>query len=782
MTEFITSISKYLNTYTITGAIAFVLLFYLYQVLLIEIIRHRISKAIKDIHPIDILSKSKLLAIAEAYRGNLNIEHENNKKINLPSAEFFSMDNVCKAYKVNLRQLDTAAGTLVGLGLFGTFWGLTVGISNFEGSTTEQIQLSIKMLLDGMSTAFVTSLAGMFASLIYIPIDKYCRNRLAKTLYTLTEKLDNEYYIDDITLSVKNQKAMFTDLYMNMKGILTAQTQLILDQTKSNSLMLHEKLVYRNENNEEVSIGNAIREILTENTEQSRALKSFSTDIADNLTNLSDALNDGFENRLAKPLQEKFVALIENVDTRTRLIIEHIDNMSAQLASPATDMIQSIVDELKESMLNIVSEFKQNISSSTSTELEGLVTQLGTATDTMAEFPRNMANISTALEVTIDEVKSAVADISNTSANTSSAAMQQMQEQVTLATGAISSAINEVRDVMGNLTQTSQQQSNEMTNKLAEAAEKMGLFLDGTVTNLSTSVQTSMEDITREIGQMISQISTTSANTNETAMKQMQEQVNFATDAMNATIDEVKNVMGGITQSSQQQNDNMMSNLTSATEKISHFLDDTVTNLSASVANSMRDITTDVNDKQAELLALQESTTSKTKELLSTFNQGLEKLEKMNEYIAGTMDMFQQAQGHITGSTEHLKDITADMKSSTELFNRTQSDYSNRMQLIQQNSQSSLQSISTMMEEASNVSDDYANKFEIIKTGLSSIFGQIQSGLTEYSKTVQNSTQEYLNKYASSLTNTTDALASTINQQEQVIEELTEAINSFKHR
>ena len=782
MTEIITRISEYVNTTTITGAIVFVFFFYLAQELLIEVLRHKISKAVNDSHPLDVLAKSKLKTVNEAYRSSINIEHELKKKSNMPAAEFFSMSNTCKAYWVNLRQLDTASGTLVGLGLLGTFWGLTVGISNFQGSNTEQIQTSIQMLLDGMSTAFVTSLAGMFFSLLYIPFDKFCRNRLAKALYTLTEKLDNEYYIDDVTLAVQNQKVMFTDLYMNMKNILTAQTQLIMEQAKSDSLMLQNKLVYKNANNEEVSIGNAIREILAENAEQSRALKSFSTDLADNLINLSDTLSESFEHRLAKPLQEKFVALIENVDTRTRLIIEHIDSMSAQLASPATDMIQGIVDELKESMVHIVSEFKQNISSSTSTELEGLVAQLGTATNTMAEFPRNMANMSSALDTTINEVKKAVADISSTSANTSSAAMQQMQEQVTLATGAISSAINEVRDVMGNLTQSSQQQSDEMTRKLAEAAERMGQFLDGTVNNLSTSVHSSMEEIAKEIGQMVAQISTTSASTNETAMKQMQEQVNFATDAMNTTLNEVKNVVSGMTQSSQQQNDNMMGNLSSATEKMSQFLDETVANLSASVTNSMKDITADVNDKQAELLELQESTTSKTKELLSTFNQGLEKLEKMNEYIAGTMDMFQQAQGHITGSTEHLKDITADMKSSTELFNRTQTEYSNKMQLFQQSSQNSLQSISAMMEEAGTMSGDYAEKFEVIKSGLSTIFGQIQSGLTEYSKTVQSSTQEYLNKYATNLTNTTDALASTISQQQDVIIELTEAINSFKRR
>jgi hypothetical protein len=71
-------------------------------------------------------------------------------------------------------------------------------------------------------------------------------------------------------------------------------------------------------------------------------------------------------------------------------------------------------------------------------------------------------------------------------------------------------------------------------------------------------------------------------------------------------------------------------------------------------------------------------------------------------------------------------------------------------------------------------------KFEIIKQGLGSIFSQLQNGLTEYSRTVQHTTQKYLDQYSSSLTTTTDALSSAIQQQNEVVEMLVESLNSHK--
>jgi len=663
---------EYINIPNISAAIIIIVfIMFVWQAYKVCLLYKVIEKAYKSDDILGALSKTKLSALKEAYEKSICIEITGRKQTNTLSFEFFSEFNTCNAQRINLRLLDTASGTLVGLGLLGTFFGLTIGIKDFDSTSTQTIQKSIEMLLGGMGTAFLTSLVGMFLSMVYTFFDKFWRNRLSKHIYVLTKKLDSLYYIDDRTLDNLNEEALAKSISVSIRDVVQNEIRSVVDT-------LNNKLTYKNSEGETILLGNAIREILTENIEQSKALKSFSTDLA-------LELNNGFDETLSRQMQQKILPLMENVDTTTKAIVEHIDKMAEQVSSPATEMIQSVVDELKNSMTSIIAEFNTGLSGSATNELENLAVQLGTAAQSMADFPNNMANISATLQVTIEEVKSAVSEISNTSANANSTAMQQMQEQITFATGAISNAISEVRDVMGSITQSSQQQSNEMVNKLAVAAEQMGTFLNGTITRLSTSVQESIENIT-----------------------------------------------------------------------------------------------TDVNNKQADLIALQEDTTAQTRKLLETFNIGLERLEKMNEYITGTMNMFQQAQGQISGSTAHLQTITGDMKLATQLFNRSQVEYSTKMEEMQRNSQRGIDSLTTLLSNTGEMSQDYVEKFEIIKQGLGSIFAQLQQGLSEYSRTVQTTTQRYLDQYSTSLTNTTDALSSTIQQQNEVVEMLVESLNSHK--
>ena len=221
----------------------------------------------------------------------------------------------------------------------------------------------------------------------------------------------------------------------------------------------------------------------------------------------------------------------------------------------------------------------------------------------------------------------------------------------------------------------------------------------------------------------------------------------------------------------------MINKLSDATEKIGTFLDNTIMSLSSSVQNSMKSITDDVSNKQADLIALQEDTTSQTKKLLEAFNEGLGRLEKMNEYITGTMNGFKQAQGEISISTGNLRTISGDMKLATELFNKGQNDYTEKLNQLQISSQRGIDHVAELLKNSGEMSEEYAQKFEIIKQGLSGIFSQLQTGLTEYSRTVQATTQKYLDMYTTNLTQTTDALSSTIQQQNEVVEMLNEILS-----
>ena len=58
-------------------------------------------------------------------------------------------------------------GTLTGLGILGTFLGLSMGLSSFKGEDLMAVSNNMGLLLEGMKVAFHTSVYGIFLSLVF---------------------------------------------------------------------------------------------------------------------------------------------------------------------------------------------------------------------------------------------------------------------------------------------------------------------------------------------------------------------------------------------------------------------------------------------------------------------------------------------------------------------------------------------------------------------------------------------------------------------------------------
>ena len=63
--------------------------------------------------------------------------------------------------------LNQVAGVMTGLGILGTFIGLSLGLQHFSTGTTAEVTNSIAPLMDGIKVAFHTSIYGMVFSLVF---------------------------------------------------------------------------------------------------------------------------------------------------------------------------------------------------------------------------------------------------------------------------------------------------------------------------------------------------------------------------------------------------------------------------------------------------------------------------------------------------------------------------------------------------------------------------------------------------------------------------------------
>ena len=65
-------------------------------------------------------------------------------------------------FKYNSRTAEAAPTILTSIGIFGTFLGVALGLTDFD---TKNIQESVPLLLTGLKTAFWSSIAGLLGAL-----------------------------------------------------------------------------------------------------------------------------------------------------------------------------------------------------------------------------------------------------------------------------------------------------------------------------------------------------------------------------------------------------------------------------------------------------------------------------------------------------------------------------------------------------------------------------------------------------------------------------------------
>ena len=101
------------------------------------------------------------------YSKNIGKEVEN--KTTIPASSFFYTEAVFISHNTNIKHYRALGNSLVGLGILGTFLGLSIALINADFSFSNQATAltTIEALINGMRTAFWTSALGMATSLIY---------------------------------------------------------------------------------------------------------------------------------------------------------------------------------------------------------------------------------------------------------------------------------------------------------------------------------------------------------------------------------------------------------------------------------------------------------------------------------------------------------------------------------------------------------------------------------------------------------------------------------------
>ena len=269
---------------------------------------------------------------------------------------FFSEDSLL-AQHMNLRFWNSVPALLVGFGILGTFVGLVWGLRSFvdiNDFTSDEIREAIKKLLPGVSIAFVTSVWGMLTSLLFNGLEKWRINRVNQAIAKLQHLLDQLF-----TLTMQEEIAFRQEdeLKQQTAALKSFSTDLANDIKSAMGSIITETRVQDEKGNQEIiqklhdipdAISNALAEKLSPNSQ--------------NLNTAVEELQRQSE-KLDVLYQSLMESRVQNTQGNQKIIQElhnfpdAISNALAEKLSPGFDNLITIISDIQ----SVTRESRQEI-------------------------------------------------------------------------------------------------------------------------------------------------------------------------------------------------------------------------------------------------------------------------------------------------------------------------------------------------------------------------------------------------------------------------------------
>lgn len=445
-----------------------------------------LSGKFKRLNTIDNIKKQKYSAhIFKKYEATIVFPDKNGKMRTDENADlYYNLDTLLSEIKVNHRLLNSGSGLLVGLGLLGTFLGLTIGVMDFDSGSTEAIQNSINELLNGMGTAFATSLVGMACSLIYIILEKTTLNRFQRNITLLCELLDDEYYISQ-----------------------PEKYSLIYERMNSNLVTL---FTSKDQQGNEMKPGNVLRELYEENKKQNMYLSGLSEEVIFTQTN--------------KAMQESLKPLVEQVNQVASDLGKKLDIFADSVKSPGDNMANGIVKDLKDAIDNMAKELRTSLSDSMSGKIGGLES----AVQSLASFPIQIENMTQSMTNNFAKIEELVNRLASNTASTNDDIINSVKEQIGLATTNMSNLTQNLQITMDRIDKQFSESSSASTEKLNVMLKEV----ERVITELNSRAEQTNNSIIQK-----------QKSTNEHS-DELLKQFQISIENAKSMLDDVKNTLG----------------------------------------------------------------------------------------------------------------------------------------------------------------------------------------------------------------------------------------------
>ena len=398
------------------------------------------------------------------------------------------------------------AGTFTGIGILGTFIGLTIGLAGVDTSSTGALSSSISGLLGGMSTAFVTSIFGIVSAIVFGVWHSQNMKRFGDAVSRFTDALDQVFIrksVEEILLEElaesRAQRAAMEQLSTDMAISICDHLPDVLDQ-------LAEKMDSAMKGNLDTMLA-GLSERQDKQTEQ---LMQISSNTSSLVSGGFDQLGDVLKKGVGQGAEELGNSL-KNLSSDIASLAEGIRDILDRSTKASSEANQKTLDALNEA----ISQMNETMEGVANKQTEETDKNIQRMTALMEEMKTTMKDIFDEMAASAKEQRTEIGEIAKDSAD-------QTKENL----GAINASVKELMAGIGG----QMQQMQSIIGKFAidsadQTKENLGV--------INAGVKELMAEIADQMQQMQSMMDTHEKHMQET-LDQMRQAVSSSGNVVNA--------------------------------------------------------------------------------------------------------------------------------------------------------------------------------------------------------------------------------------------------------
>ena len=398
------------------------------------------------------------------------------------------------------------AGTFTGIGILGTFIGLTIGLAGVDTSSTGALSSSISGLLGGMSTAFVTSIFGIVSAIVFGVWHSQNMKRFGDAVSRFTDALDQVFIrksVEEILLEElaesRAQRAAMEQLSTDMAISICDHLPDVLDQ-------LAEKMDSAMKGNLDTMLA-GLSERQDKQTEQ---LMQISSNTSSLVSGGFDQLGDVLKKGVGQGAEELGNSL-KNLSSDIASLAEGIRDILDRSTKASSEANQKTLDALNEA----ISKMNETMEGMANKQTEETDKNIQRMTALMEEMKTTMKDIFDEMAASAKEQRTEIGKIAKDSADQTKENLSAINASVKELMAGIGGQMQQMQSIIGKFAIESADQTKE----------NLGV--------INASVKELMAEIADQMQQMQSMMDTHEKHMQET-LDQMRQAVSSSGNVVNA--------------------------------------------------------------------------------------------------------------------------------------------------------------------------------------------------------------------------------------------------------